>query len=569
MSTPREAEESRKRSLRWKADGSMVSKRKQKILAGLSEHKTVDQATADAGVGPAAYYKYRQKDPAFAAECDRIRERLRTHVYPPCPFSPESRELYFAADYDEPINAPHHLEAIDFINSLKPGEFGLLLWPPEHSKTALGEDWLNCAIADDPESRGVVVSKTEGEAIKRLLKVQARMEDIDFYADYIDTFGPFKPEGRGQRPWGAKRFSVVRKTPKQRDFSLQAIGVGGQIQGQRIDRALLDDVIDDTNYREYLAQARYIRQSVNTRLGKTGIGLMIGTRQDEMDLYRYLMDEGFFDKVLIRPARDVDGSYLWPARYSGEDYERMETKAGPRIWALTYQQEDVVSEGQAFPLDLIESAYDTELRAQEIPDGSLVVVGIDPAAQGYTAGVALAVDLKTKRRVVLDAWNEKDLIGDGGDRVDGVVQFILGMVRTYGARRLSLEDNSAFVYVSSNPTLRGELTRMGCYLETLKAGRFHYNDDAMSLALSTLFSNGMVKIPAHGASKQVYVPLIRQLLAWRPYDKRLVRDLVRALYYAEVAAQRLLDNSVSADASYDDPGRPQYMRGRRLRAVGS
>ena len=561
-----EAAESRNRSKRWTASGPAVSERKQRVLSSIAQGAKVDDAMATVGREVSTYYKWREKDKAFANSVDRVRARLASGAYPPCSFSPESRETYFATDFDEPINPPHILEAIEFINSLEPGQFGLILWPPEHAKTALGEDWLSCAIADDPETRCVVFSKTEGEAQKRLLTVQARMEDQDFYGDYIDAFGPFKPEGRSQRPWGAKKFTVARKTPKQRDYSLQAIGIGGQVQGRRIDKALLDDVIDDTNYREYETQARYIRQSVNTRLGKTGIGLMIGTRQDEMDLYRFLMDEGFFDKVLVRPAVDVDGSYLWPDRYSPEDYQRMETKAGSRIWALTYQQQDVVSEGQQFPLDLIESAYDSDLRAQEIPEGCSVVVGIDPAAQGYTAGVALAVDHQTKRRVLLDAWNEKDLIGDGGDRVAGVVQFILGLCSTYGARRLSLEDNSAFVYVSSNPKLRAELHEKGCQLDTLRAGRYQFNDDAMSLALSTLFSNGLIKIPAQGASKQVYRDLIRQLVAWRAYDKRLIRDLVRALYYAEIAAQRLLAGFSTVQAGAEQRHQPEYMRGKRLRA---
>lgn len=521
-----------------------------------SELISITAACAKVGVKRKAYESWRHRFSSFAHKMDIVRARREgTIAYPPCPFSPETRETYFAFDYNEPINPPHLLEAIDFINSLKPGQFGLILFPPEHAKTSLGEDWLNCAIADDPESRCVVASKTEGEAQKRLLKVQARMEDQDFYSDYIDAFGPFKPEGRGPRPWGVKRFSIARKSPKQRDFSLQAIGIGSQIQGQRIDRALLDDVIDDTNYREWEAQARYIRQSVNTRLGNEGVGLMIGTRQGEMDLYRYLMDEGFFDAVLVRPAISETGQYLWPARYSPEDYARMEVKAGPRIWQLTYQQQDVVSEGQAFPLDLIESAYDKDLRAQVVPDGTVVVVGIDPAAQGYTAGVALALNPKTKQRVLVDVWNEPNLIGDGGSRVAGVVQFIYGMAERYHASRLVLEDNSAFVYVSSDPKMRADLAAIGCQLETVRASRQAHYDDAMSVSLSTLFSNGVIKIPTAGASKQVYSDFIRQLAGWRPYDKKLVRDMVRAFYYAEWGCQQLAHRtgSIKVTAAPDVP----------------
>lgn len=532
---------------------------------------SITSACAKVGVRRKAYEQWRHRFPSFAQRMDIITARRKGDLaYPPCPFTPSFRETFLRNDYpDDPVNPSHLLHAMDLINSIGPTEVGLILMPPGHAKSSLAEDLLTTVIADDPESRSVIISKTQGEAVKRLLKVQARMEDIDFYADFITEWGPFKPEGRTGRPWSSKQMTVLRKTPRQRDYSLQALGIGGQIQGQSIDWAILDDIADDQNQTptQVAAMANYVRQSVNTRFRKTGRGLFIGTRQSESDIYRFLMDEDFFDHVLILPAVFDDGSYLWPERYTAQDYKNMQTKAGPRVWALTYQQQDVVTEGQAFPLDLVESAYDATYRAQEVPENSMVVVGVDPAAQGYTAGVALAVDLKSQRRVILDVWNEKDLVGDGGDRVAGVVQFILGLCSTYRARRLSLEDNSAFVYVSSNPKLRAELTRLGCQIDTLQASKYVFNDDAMSLALSTLFSNETVKIPAYGSSKVVYRGLIRQLIGWRPYDKKIVRDIVRAFYYAEIAAQRLLSGYAAETAAYNDRTRPQYMKGRRLQAV--
>lgn len=557
MTRGKQAEESRKRSLRWKPDGTLASKHKEVTLGALRAGRTVDEATALWGGTPAAHYKWRQKDKAYATEVDRILERRRSgRTYPPCPFTPEFRETYLAADYDQPINPPHLVQAIDFINQIGPAEFGLVLMPPGHAKSSLSEDLLCAAIANEPESRCVIISKTQSEAQKRLLKVQARMEDVDFYADFIDEWGPFKPEGRGQRPWAATKMTVARKSPKQRDYSLQAIGIKGQIQGQSIDWALLDDIADDNNQspQEVESQANYIRQSVNTRFRKSGRGLCIGTRQNERDIYRKLLDEGFFDHVLILPAIYPDGSPLWPDRYSDEEYDRMREKAGPRVWSLTYQQEDVVSEGQAFPLDLIESAYDYNLRAHQVPDGSTVVIGIDPAAAGYTAGVAIAVNRVTGERVVIDVWNEKDLMADGGDKREGVVQFILELAARYKARRVTLEANSAFTYVSSAPHLRSGLSDIGCALETVRAGKAHHDDDAMSLVLSNLFSNGIIKIPAQGASKQVYRDLVFQLLSWRPYDKKLIRDVVRALYYAEMAARRVVKSNAHNSEENQTPG---------------
>lgn len=545
------------------------------VLGFLSSGDSIEEAMSKVARGPAAFAKWQTRYPDFAKRYHALRYRLGGGEYPPCPFNEESRKKYFSVDYDEPISPRHLRVAIDFINSLKPGQFGLITLPPEHAKTSLGEDWISCALADDPETRAVIISKTQNDATNRTLKIQARMEDLDFYEEFISTYGPFKPEGRGTRPWAATKMTIVRKTPKQRDYSLQALGIGAQVQGKRIDKALLDDVVDDENYREYESQARYIRQSVNTRLGKTGVALMIGTRQDEMDLYKYLADEGFFDKTLILPAvfeKDYQytlatgsmmawqaGEGLWPERYSLADYETMQRKAGPRIWALTYQQQNVVSEGQAFPMDVIESAYDLEYRAQVVPPGHLVSVGVDPAAQGYTAGVVLAINPKTKQRILVDVWNERGLVADGGDRREGVVQFITTLCGLYGTNRLVLEDNSAFTYVSSSPQMRAALHDMGCALETVRASKFRHHDDAMNLTLSTLFSNGVIKIPVAGTSTQVFREFVQQLNAWRPHDKKQTRDIVRAFYYAEVGAQQMLDR-FSGRSSYTQPGVPNFQK---------
>lgn len=514
---------------------------------------TIKEGAAKVGVTEAAVGQWRKISSKYRARHDLMMKRRREgYVYPPCPFTPETREKYFADDYDEPVNPRHLLVAIDFINRLQPGQFGCMLFPPEHAKTTIGEDWLTCDIADDPELRCGVISKSRDEASKRLGTVQNRMTDRDFYGEFISTYGPFEPPRGAGKPWSATKMSVARKSPRQRDFSLQASGIRVQIQGRRIDRALIDDPVDDQNYGEYEQQGRYIRQSVNTRLGKTGIGLMIGTRQDEIDLYKHLMDEDFFDAVLILPAqfeRDYSytlmdgtviswkaGEYLWPERYSEEDYETMRRKAGPRIWELTYQQHDVVGEGQAFPLDLIENCYQPTMLPQVVPVGSVAVAGIDPAATGYTAGFVRAVDLKTKKRRWVDVWNEKDLIGDGGDRVDGLIQFIVGLVETYKVKVLCLEANSAWTLLSSNPRLRTRLAELGCRIRVVKSGRGE-NDDLAIKQLSVLFANEVEEIPTQAGGKGLFTPAIRQFITWRAGDKRIIKDILKAFQFSEIAAR--------------------------------
>lgn len=546
--------------------GKLRKTRMEACLALLADGKTVDEATAKIGVTISAYKQWRKISPWFCNEVDRIRmTNAKKREFPRCPFSPESRAKYFYSEYDEPITPPHLGIAIDFINSLKPGEFGLILFPPDHAKTSLGEDWLSCGLADDPETRAAIISKTQPDASTRLLHIQTRMEDRDFYPEFINDFGPFKSEGRG-KPWGARWMSLLRKTPRERDYSLQALGIGTQVQGKRLDKVLCDDIADDRNYEDYEDQATYIRQSVNTRIGNTGIGLMIGTRQGEMDVYRKLMDEDFFDKVLILPAVFPDGTTLWPARFSRDDYYRMERKAGPRVWALTYQQEDAVTEGQKFPLVLFEHCYNPMRRAQDVPQGWGRVGGLDPSASGYAAAFCLAVDRQTKLRQWIDVWNEKGLVGDGGDIMAGLRQFIVNFVKEYEIEILALERNSTFILVSTNLELRAELTALNCRLypvESTGTGLKSQNQDILDMSIeqmSNVFANGMHSIPTGANSLSIFMPAIKQFMAYRPKNKRIVKDMLKACQFAEAAARKWLSAEMDSESHGDASNLPPYLQ---------
>lgn len=588
-----------------KAHRQIGPKRMERMETFLSYRRqgmTVEKAMAELGLTESAYKQWRKDSEWFYRESTRITMQLINGSSDPpkrCPLTPEIREKYFREGYDDPINPKHLRLTMAFINSLQGGEAGLVLFPPEHAKTAIGEDWLSCAIADDAETREAVVSKTQPDASVRQVHIRDRMTDRDFYREWIDDYGPFKPEGRG-KSWSSKHMTVAKKTPRERDYSLQSLGIGSQIQGKRLDKVLVDDIADDKNFHDYVVQARYIRQSVYPRLNKRhGVMLVIGTRQDEMDVYRHLMDEGFFDKVLVLPAVfeertafdangqfiDPDakdgreeafvfeaGDYLWPERYTPEEYATMEKKAGPRIWNLTFQQKNEVTEGVKFPLVLFENCYNPHRAAKVVPEGNIMVGGLDPSASNYTSAFALGVDRQTELRTWVDVWNESGLIGDGGDIVRGLRQFILDFVDTYGITILGLERNSTFVLLSTNLELRVGLAKRGCVLlplESTGTGLRSVNaviEDMSIEQMSTLFANGVHQIPTGemeggGSSKELFMKAIRQFMRWRPKDRNLVRDMVKACQMAEAAAKVALANKNAGSQTHmDNPNLPAYLK---------
>lgn len=60
----------------WKpVEGGAAKQRQERVLEHIRAGLTVDEATARAGVTPAAYEKWQSRDPEFRAELARVRER--------------------------------------------------------------------------------------------------------------------------------------------------------------------------------------------------------------------------------------------------------------------------------------------------------------------------------------------------------------------------------------------------------------------------------------------------------------------------------------------------------------
>lgn len=538
-----------------KPPGPKTQARMRKFLSFRYEGDTVEEACARIGVTTSAYIQWRKQDPAFKADADRVTARLREGWdSPETPFDATWREHYFGHIYRSKPVTPWHLQVlIDFVNSVKGGETALVLMPPEHAKSTLAEDYLCHQIATFPNLRTAIISKGQFHAKKLLGRVQERMTDRDLYDRFHTDYGPFKDEARKGRPWSTSHFKVARNDGGERDYSCQATGFRGQIYGSRLDLIFIDDIVDPNEPQTPEMTSKivdWVRGAVYSRVGTEGRLIMVGTRVDEEDVYKVLMDEGFFDKTLILPVYDEECSdgrphpYLWTERFSEVQYERMEAKQGDRLWALLYMQADSVDKGMTFPRSVVEGCYAFDRRAQLVPNGWIPVAGVDPAAAGFTAGIAYAIDPRTELRQVIDVWNVKDLTGDGGDRQAGLVQFILEVCSQYGAKHLGLEENSAWTLLSSSIPLRRELSALGVTIHrviTKTGGTVQGSQEDLEISqLSNLFFNNMVLLPAQGTAKQLMAPFVQQLSRWKPGDKKRPKDLVKAFQFAEYAARRVL-----------------------------
>lgn len=139
---------------------------------------------------------------------------------------------------------PIHVELHDLVSN----HSRLVVWAPiAHGKTST----LTIArtiweLGRDPTIRIASISDTEGQAkkslgvVKQLIETNARIQAV---------FPKLRPEKRKGHysAWHEDAIIVERDSKFARDFSVQAIGVGGALLGARVDLAILDDILSFSN----------------------------------------------------------------------------------------------------------------------------------------------------------------------------------------------------------------------------------------------------------------------------------------------------------------------------------
>lgn len=250
----------------------------------------------------------RQKEHAEQVFLKRERHSTLTQVYR------ESQFVTFRRNYLGYETTWFQHKIADAIEQARPGEVTLVLIPPEHGKTTLLEDWCTYKLCTDPTFRITVASETEDHGVKILARVRGRLEPDGPTPHIHRDYGPLAPEqgyGRDQ-VWGQKHFDTAKKRASdERDYSMSAVGITGRVQGTRCDLLLLDDMQDVKSRNQSETYFEILKQSFLSRPSMFGRTVIIGTRVDEYDVYRLLIDAQIPDQTIKIPAYDVFESPEW------------------------------------------------------------------------------------------------------------------------------------------------------------------------------------------------------------------------------------------------------------------
>ena len=457
----------------------------------------------------------------------------------------------------------------------------IMVMPPGHLKsTVFGVERTVYDLVKNRNFRTLLVQKNQDEAAKQVAQVQERLSSHDYYhfrAELLEKQGerpidcllctyengtPFKPESRKQEAntkWGAYGFIISGRQSGEKDYSMQALGVGSQLQGIRADRIILDDIQDPRlgakNPQDSREKLEWVQQVVLGRITDLQ-RLVVLANFFSLDDFAHKLIEAMEDFPVVNfPALDEKGVPLAPEFWSIEGLRMKKKEVGPAAWDMTWMQNDTSVADATFRRDALVAAKDHDLSLGEVPyPVTDIFVGVDPAVSdaGYCAMVVWGLARKTKQRYLIDVFNKTSM-----RNYDRITAQIVDFCSKYPVRKVIVESNNSQKGITEQPVFQRDIRNTGAKYTTyqtvtgLGARAVQSNYDITTIG--ALFDAGLITLPYGGeaSERQRVDDYIDQLCRWRTDEtghsiKHLTRDMVMATLFAESEAFVLANRKVEA-----------------------
>jgi len=564
-----------------------------RVLTLLKQGQTIKMAMEAVGRSEAAFRQWTLTEPSFKEEADKARleaKGVKTDLaeLKNITFEDFSKEFLDTTLFD------HHLDWVDLLEGREPRwihpamtyELGasnrvLINVPPEHAKsTVITINYVTYRLAVDPNVRIIIVSKTQGMARKFLSAIKTRLSHPNWTKLQV-AFGPQGGYKADSNTWSADMIYLGSgRDSGEKDPTVQALGFGSQIYGARADLIILDDVVMNANAHEWEKQIEWLQKEVITRLGRHGKLLIVGTRVAPVDLYKMIRDGQqwtggkspftYFAQpaVLEFDEKPKNWKTLWPwtDRPEGEKDEANEqglypkwdgpslftrrSEVAPSVWAMVYQQEDVVEDAIFAPAAIAGCVNGMRKRGPLRPgtpghpqrlEGAYTVIGLDPAMTGNTAAVVATYNRADAMIYILDAVNMTD------PTPAKIRDLIEDWVQKYKPQELRIEINAHQKAYALDDDLRNWLSMYGCQLNSHFTGKNKWDTSFGVASMAGLFGslrdgrfqdNNIIELPSNEGSEGLKA-LVQQLITWKP-ETRNPTDCVMALWFAIIRIREMM-----------------------------
>ena len=560
------------------------------------------------GYARKTYESWRAKDEKFKAAVDSVMSTRKVDTGTRDEKRAAARAMGFAAWSEKYLNTPVYPHAQQWIDVLegrepsglhpaqtwevsKPTRLVVNTFPNAGKSTTLTMNYVTYRICINPATKIALISKTEGMAKDFVAGVKTRLT----HPDHIDLIRDFAPEGGFEATsdeWstGRIRLSAADRDPADKDPTLQALGLGSQVYGKRLDLILVDDAVDNENAQQWRTQLRWLNLEVASRPGMSGRIVVIGTRITAGDLYSQLrIGENFqsgkspwsylSQPVLLEDDPDhTKWVTLWPKAktswwtdddpcpcgqdvckngYGDGTYPRLDPvhlkivreSVDVDTWNQAYMQFDAGSDA-TFPAHALAAATNKARRhgrdggMQTVPEGMYVIGSCDPATAGAAAFVVGAVDRNTGKRWIYDAWNVKH------PTPHDLKERLKAITLEFGVREWRIEKTGLLTMFTRDAELNQWFAARGVLLREHYTGKNKHDVDFGVGSMAPLF--GVYMQDENGDQHTVAEPLIelprnegdiatlvKQLGIWHPEidPKKTPIDLVMALWFFDIGCR--------------------------------
>ena len=322
-------------------------------------------------------------------------------------------------------------------------------------------------LGRNPDSCGLIVSGAASQSVKILRQIKTNIE-------HNPRVHLVFPELRRERRydwnpvWHEDAINVERSEHAsftEKDYSLQAVGVGGAILGARLDFVILDDVLNMLNTTTATMRKKIIDWYESTLVGRVrkdrpGKIWHIGTAWHEDDLSHYLEKKRAKVYKTMR-VRAGEGDCRWPERYGGEkEYddhlESLLEELGEVEYARQLLNEPIGESTEFFKMTKVRRCQQLcedprkwwfGLDAEERKLFSWTTAGVDMGFSATTTSALTAIFALG----VLRADQTKHVLHVRSGRWEGVplLEQVIEVWRLFGIRQFLFETNAGAKHVAA------------------------------------------------------------------------------------------------------------------------
>lgn len=344
-------------------------------------------------------------------------------------------------------------------------------------------------LGQNPNLRFALVSNTKEQAGKVLSAIKGYIEQSQEYQQIF-------PNVKKGTPWGEYRINLDTGIPKK-DPSIQVCGVHGNILGARLDRLVLDDVLDYENCKSATGRKdlkEWYKSTLAGRLTQNAHIRCVGTAFHPDDLLHEFARNPSWQAYRY-PVIDEHGQPRWPERWPIERIEAKKIELGPiefRRQMLCEARDDSTSKFKREWIDRclrLGEGKDPCQGLSVVPPGYSVFTGVDLAVQRHSGAdktclFTLAIDPFGNRHVlecITGQWSGPDII----QQIQSVHHRFQSIV--------IVENNAAQDYI-----LQFARSASAVPVRPFTTGRNKAHPDFGIMGIATELSNGKWVIPNHG-----------------------------------------------------------------------